>query len=477
MARGFNATLGVSTSDVIKGQTYTSPTVLSFAGWYNRRGATGSGTDAIWDKTGSAVTEQQLSYRQTASNIRLTIKFSTTAGAWTISDADALASGRWNHIVVVYDGGSTANVPVIYINGRSVTVTTLTAPVGTVSVSSGVMTIGNRSTGSNSFDGILGDQAFWHNKLLTAAEAVALYQGADPRNIQRPYLFEHIIMSEGFPYSSIKARQPITTGTKPRADRLATMPARAFPFAKVGGVAYNVTITVTRATSVSLKNGVGLVRAVTNAPSANLARAASLARQIAASAASSVSLATLKAKGVQISVTQSPSVTQLRAVGLVRSITAGSSASLARAAALGRAIAVSAASAMTMTRAKALQATISVTRATSVTLATLKAKGVLISVTNSPAVSLTMLRAFGRSISVAGSTTVSILRPASLKRTLNFTSAVSALLSWLRPEAGIGASRILRIPAEIRRLIVKPEVRTLAIEPENRTVAVKSEKN
>lgn len=459
MARGFGATLGVSTSDIIRGISFLTPTVHSFAGWYYKNGAGGLGNARIFDKEGASPGDAILRNANATSGIRYSRSFSTTGGLWETTDTDAFASGKWIHIVQTHDATSTGNNPVIYINGRLATVSTITAPAGTASQGTGTLSIGNRSTTGVDWDGAIDDPAWWSGVILTAAEARALYQGADPRAIRPQYLTEYLVFNEGRPYSAVKSTQPTVTGTKVRGDRLTIAPARSFSFAAALANAYNVTISVT------------------NAPAVSLARAASLARSIAASAASTMSLATLKAKGVVISVAASTAVTQLRGVGLVRSITNAPAASLARAATLARSITASAASVMTMTRARALQATISVTHATSVTLATLKAKGVLISVTNAPAVSLSMLRAFGRSISVAGSTTVSILRPASLKRTLNFTSAVSALLSWLRPEAGIGASRILRIPAEIRKLIIKPEVRTLTIEPENRTVAVKSEKN
>ena len=44
-----------------------------------------------------------------------------------------LSTGNWYHIVVTYDGSSTANKPQIYINGVADTIATMSAPSGTVS--------------------------------------------------------------------------------------------------------------------------------------------------------------------------------------------------------------------------------------------------------------------------------------------------------------------------------------------------------
>ena len=81
---------------------------------------TGTDTDELFD----IVTQI------TTGKVGLVAHFSTTNGVWIITSA-TLTAGAWNHVVVTYDGTSTANNPVIYINGASVAVTRSTAPVGT----------------------------------------------------------------------------------------------------------------------------------------------------------------------------------------------------------------------------------------------------------------------------------------------------------------------------------------------------------
>lgn len=233
MARGFGATLGVSTSDLIRGISFLTPTVHSFAGWYYKNGAGGLGNARIFDKQGASPGDTILRNANATSGIRYSRSFSTTGGLWETTDAEAFATGKWIHIVQTHDATSTSNNPVIYINGRLATVSTITAPVGTATQGTGTLSIGNRSTLGVDWDGALDDPAWWTGVILTAAEARALYQGADPRTIRPQYLTEYLVFSEARPYSAIKASQPSVTGTKLRAGRLVVAQGRRVPFAPV----------------------------------------------------------------------------------------------------------------------------------------------------------------------------------------------------------------------------------------------------
>lgn len=245
MARGFGATLGVSTSDIIRGAAFPTPTVFSFAGWYFKNGAGGLGNARIFDKEGSTPGDIILRNSNSDSSITTSKGFSTTSGVWRTTDTDGFATGKWIHIVETYDASSTSNVPTIYINGRLATVTTVTAPVGTANTgNSGTLSIGNRSTAGVDWNGMIGDCSWWNNIQLTAAEARALFTGADPRTIRPRYLNEYLILSEARPYSAVKSTQPTVTGTKPRADRLVVAQGLRFPFCAVtSGTTYNDTLT------------------------------------------------------------------------------------------------------------------------------------------------------------------------------------------------------------------------------------------
>lgn len=243
MARGFGATLGVSTSDLIRGASFATPTSGSFSAWYNRNGAGGLGNARIFDKEGSTPGEMILRNNNASGTITMSRGFTTTSGQWETSDAEAIATGKWVHIVATWDGVA-GNVPIFYINGRLATMTTTTASAGTAKNVSGVLSIGNRTTSGVCWDGLIGNCGFWSNYILTAAEARALYQGADPRAIRPQYLSEYLILSEARPYSAVKSTQPTVTGTKPRADRLVVAQGLRFPFCAVtSGTTYNDTLT------------------------------------------------------------------------------------------------------------------------------------------------------------------------------------------------------------------------------------------
>lgn len=240
MARGFGSTLGSGTTDKIVAASYTSPTLFSYAGWVNRNADGTLSAGRIFSKDGS--TTGEIAARRSASNVMtLSRKFSTTQGDWTVTGTSLDTAGRWNHLAIVYDGGATGNVPVVYVNGMAVSVATLVTPAGTVTSSAGVLNIGNIASSVREWDGILGDQAFWSGVLLSAAEVEALYNGANPRDIRGNYLQELISMTSLIPASLVKATQPITRGTKIRPDRLVIVPNVGDPFTQALSGAQNLT--------------------------------------------------------------------------------------------------------------------------------------------------------------------------------------------------------------------------------------------
>jgi hypothetical protein len=104
------------------------------------------------------------------------VAHSTTLGLWRIA---APSSNVWNTILVLYDGSSTSNNPLIYVNGSSVTVTTIDTPAGTLSTSSDPWHIGNISAGVRGWNGRLAEVAVW-DRILTADEAAAHGKGFAP---------------------------------------------------------------------------------------------------------------------------------------------------------------------------------------------------------------------------------------------------------------------------------------------------------
>ena len=139
--------------------------------------------------------------------------FSTTNGAWTFTAPTTLA---WHNIVVVYDGTATTNAPIIYIDGTSVTVTQTTAPAGTFTPGTNVLTIGNRSGADRTFNGCISDFAIYAG-LLTASQALSLSQGASPLKVDPAALYFYTPMlgvAASDPEWSITHRAMSATSTK-----------------------------------------------------------------------------------------------------------------------------------------------------------------------------------------------------------------------------------------------------------------------
>lgn len=103
--------------------------------------------------------------------LAFTALWSTADGAWRTT-SDQFTAGNLYQAAVTYDGGSTSNDPVIYINGASVAVTEITAPTGTYQVGSvSDLYIGTPLTPPNS--NIL--SLCYYNRILSAVEIAEAY--------------------------------------------------------------------------------------------------------------------------------------------------------------------------------------------------------------------------------------------------------------------------------------------------------------
>lgn len=101
-----------------------------------------------------------------------------TNGDWRTPD-NSISDGQWYHVAVTYDSSSTANNPVLYINGVSQTVTEFLTPSGAQISTAGTGYIGNRSATDRSWDGRIDDFRIY-SRILGAAEILRLAQGLQP---------------------------------------------------------------------------------------------------------------------------------------------------------------------------------------------------------------------------------------------------------------------------------------------------------
>ena len=95
-----------------------------------------------------------------------------TDGKWKTDDGTIL-TGQWYHLAVTYDSSSTANDPVLYIDGASVNVNEVQAPAGSKSSESDDLYIANNPSDTRAFDGRIDDVRIY-NCTLSAAEIAKL---------------------------------------------------------------------------------------------------------------------------------------------------------------------------------------------------------------------------------------------------------------------------------------------------------------
>ena len=106
-----------------------------------------------------------LFYIANTGKINFSTNRTTTNGHWATTNV-VFTVGSWHHIAITYDGSSTSNNPIIYVNGESVAVTRAVAPNGTHQIT-GTSIIGASGGLTYSFPGFLDEFALW-DKILTA---------------------------------------------------------------------------------------------------------------------------------------------------------------------------------------------------------------------------------------------------------------------------------------------------------------------
>ena len=105
------------------------------------------------------------------------------AGYWTGTAGNWYSAGgglprpttKWRCVSMTYDASSTANVPVIYIDGVAQTMATDTTPTGTATSASGATMLGNNPAGTDPAEGAVAHYAVW-NRLLSANEHAHAYR-------------------------------------------------------------------------------------------------------------------------------------------------------------------------------------------------------------------------------------------------------------------------------------------------------------
>lgn len=117
--------------------------------------------------------------------IKLYRDFAILGGLWT--SANNTVTTGIHHYAITYDESSTANNPIIYIDGVSTSVTETVPPYGTLVVDTGNdLVLGYPS--AKSIDGKLSDIRIY-NRILTADEVLAIYNARGRDNIRNGLVF------------------------------------------------------------------------------------------------------------------------------------------------------------------------------------------------------------------------------------------------------------------------------------------------
>lgn len=130
----------------------------------------------IWDGTGTDSDQYVAVFRADGGEKKICFNahFSTTNGAWYTTSNVINATDTWYHVLVTYDGGATANNPIVYVNGASKAVTRAIAPVGTFRVGTSVGIYAGGVFSNFVPDGKITDIRIYTG-ILTAAQVLALY--------------------------------------------------------------------------------------------------------------------------------------------------------------------------------------------------------------------------------------------------------------------------------------------------------------
>lgn len=97
-----------------------------------------------------------------------------TDGEWR-APSNSVDTGAWYHLAVTYDGSSTANDPILYLDGVAVSVTEIQAPSGAAGTQTSDMEHFGGSVSSLHLQGRMADVRAY-DRVLTPAEIKTIYQ-------------------------------------------------------------------------------------------------------------------------------------------------------------------------------------------------------------------------------------------------------------------------------------------------------------
>ena len=216
MARGFNGSSDSAVSTFTTAQK--AITTCSIAWWENLTANGQYIRPYHWDTGGN---DWRMEFDDSWGYV-FVVGWSTAAGKWSIAKP---STGSYHHIAITYDGSSTANDPVIYLNGVSQTVTERAAPSGTIQLPTGTSYFGSENGSGQWFNGSLAEFAIW-NTVLSGATITALAGGNAPSFYTSGLLLYAPLIGSASPEpESIEASNLTLTGTSQTTHPTITYPS------------------------------------------------------------------------------------------------------------------------------------------------------------------------------------------------------------------------------------------------------------
>ena len=169
MSLGFGSTWGTGSTDgVVTGSSSHASTFMTWAFWSYQEAY--SSTQAIFIKLNSGVTNIYLR-TSGAGSFALSRQWDGgTSGLWVWAYP---GPGMWHQTVITLDSSSASNIPAVYSDGISQSITTFSTPSGNlVDVSSGYQ-LGNRTQNDRAWNGLLAN--FVAAQRIWSAEEIAAY--------------------------------------------------------------------------------------------------------------------------------------------------------------------------------------------------------------------------------------------------------------------------------------------------------------
>lgn len=171
-----------------KGTSAIDLSQISYSFHYQKDSMTGTYREILWSGGHWASDYHSFIQHDTSNYMAFVANWTGAEARWSIANP---SDSTWTNDVWTYDFGSSANDPVAYRNGSSVTVTERVTPSGSADYAKDVanLAIGSYSDGSGEYwDGKIAELAIW-NRILTAAEAAILGDGYSPLFIPNGLVF------------------------------------------------------------------------------------------------------------------------------------------------------------------------------------------------------------------------------------------------------------------------------------------------